>query len=88
MAAGELDAPFAALAPDDQRAVCMLAAFLRIADVLDREHQNLVRGVSVRLRNGGSNPNDFTVAFTFSLKAWPKYPVGGDAVTPFTLLGS
>ena len=32
-------------------------------------------------------PKDYTVAFTFSLKAYPRLPVGGDVGGPFALLG-
>jgi hypothetical protein len=40
-----------------------------------------------RFRNNGAGADDFTIAFTFSLKAAPKFGVGGDAVRPAQLLG-
>ncbi|HRT07687.1 MAG TPA: LPS assembly protein LptD [Candidatus Paceibacterota bacterium] len=36
--------------------------------------------------NLGDNP-EFIAAFTFSLKAFPRYQVGADTVAPYTLLG-
>lgn len=32
-------------------------------------------------------PQDYTVAFTFSLKAYPRFPVGGEAGGAYSLLG-
>jgi hypothetical protein len=43
--------------------------------------------LTCRFRNNGDRSDDFTVAFTFSLKAAPKFGVGGDAVHPSQLLG-
>jgi len=40
---------FASLAPSDQEKVGILAAILRVADALDRTHQNIVRAVSVEI---------------------------------------
>lgn len=37
--------------------------------------------------NGGGQPEDFTVAFTLSLKAAPNSRVGGDSVQPYGLVG-
>jgi hypothetical protein len=34
-----------------------------------------------------TGPTDYTVAFTFSLKAAPKVHVGDDTVQPYHLLG-
>ncbi len=31
---------------------------------------------------------DYTVAFTFSLKAFPRYRLGSDVARPYSLLGS
>ena len=39
------------------------------------------------MRNGGSTPNDFAVAFTFSFKAAPRYGRGSEIGTPYWLLG-
>ncbi len=45
-------ADFAALAPADQEAVSKLAALLRLADAMDREHQQKVRAVKVKVSDG------------------------------------
>ena len=37
--------------------------------------------------NGNGQPRDFTVAFTFSLKANPRYHLGDDTVQPYRLVG-
>ena len=34
-----------------------------------------------------NGPTDYSIAFTFSFKASPKFPVGGDTVRPYSLLG-
>jgi hypothetical protein len=39
------------------------------------------------LIDNGTGPEDFTVAFTFSLKASPNYHLGDDAVQPYNLVG-
>ena len=43
---------FAALSPAERLRVQQLAAFLRIADGLDRSHQQLVKGLAVELQPG------------------------------------
>lgn len=40
-------APFAALTPADQKRVTVLAAILRVADALDREHRQAIRSIKV-----------------------------------------
>jgi exopolyphosphatase / guanosine-5'-triphosphate,3'-diphosphate pyrophosphatase len=45
-------AAYAALAAEDQRRVVRLAAILRLADVLDRDHRQAVRRVRTMLRDG------------------------------------
>jgi LPS-assembly protein len=53
-----------------------------------RDMRSWTAALSVRLRNGGgSTPNDFTVAFTFSFKAAPRYGRGGEIGTPYWLMG-
>jgi len=37
--------------------------------------------------NGPGHPEDFTVAFTFSLKAHPRFGLGSDSARPYSLLG-
>jgi LPS-assembly protein len=38
-------------------------------------------------RHNTTGPQDYGVAFTFSLKAYPRFGVGGDTVGPYSLLG-
>ena len=53
-----------------------------------RDMRSWTAALSVRLRNGGgTTPNDFTVAFTFSFKAAPRYGRGGEIGTPYWLMG-
>jgi LPS-assembly protein len=53
-----------------------------------RDMRSWTAALSVRLRNGGGgNPNDYTVAFTFSFKASPRYGRGGEIGTPYWLMG-
>ena len=40
-----------------------------------------------RLVDNGNGPKDFTVAFTFSLKATPRYRLGDDTLGPYHLVG-
>lgn len=40
------------LAPDEKRAVLLLAPILRLADSLDRAHEQRIRGVDCQVRNG------------------------------------
>jgi lipopolysaccharide assembly outer membrane protein LptD (OstA) len=54
---------------------------------LYRDFRSWTGALTFRARDGGSNSDDYTVAFTFSLKAMPRYAVGGDAVKPEQLLG-
>lgn len=44
---------FTALPPDDREVVVKLASILRIADALDREHLQAVRGVTAKVTRGG-----------------------------------
>ena len=44
--------------------------------------------LTFRVRNDVGSPNDFTVAFTFSFKASPRYGRGAETGTPYWLLGS
>lgn len=53
-----------------------------------RDFRSWTGALTVRLREGIGQPDDFTVGFTFSLKAFPKYGVGRDAPRPYYLLGS
>ena len=49
-----------------------------VARLLGISPQEVVR------RHTGS---DYTVAFTFSLKAFPRFPLGSDVARPYSLLG-
>jgi hypothetical protein len=43
--------------------------------------------LSFLIRDNTTGPQDYTVAFTFSLKAYPRFPLGADSAGPFSLLG-
>ncbi len=44
--------------------------------------------LSLRVRDNNDGREDFTVAFTFSLKAFPRFGVGRDTLQPFDLIGN
>jgi LPS-assembly protein len=52
-----------------------------------RDMRSWTAALSVRMRNGINSPNDFSVAFTFSFKAAPRYGRGSEVGTPYWLLG-
>lgn len=52
-----------------------------------RDMRSWTAAVTAGLRDNGTGPKDFSLAFTFSFKAKPKYGVGGDSVRPYSLLG-
>jgi hypothetical protein len=52
-----------------------------------RDLRSWTGAVTFRVIDNGTGPKDFTVAFSFSLKARPKMPLGGDAVSPYHLVG-
>ena len=52
-----------------------------------RDLRSWTAALSLRFRNGVGTPNDVTVAFTFSLKAVPRYGRGSEVGTPYWLLG-
>jgi len=54
---------------------------------LYRDFRGWTGALSFRLRDNPSGPEDFGVAFTFSIKAFPHYPLGQDTVRPYYLLG-
>jgi hypothetical protein len=43
--------------------------------------------LTFRVTNNTGEPENFTVAFVISLKANPRFGLGGDAVAPYHLLG-
>jgi len=53
-----------------------------------RDFRSWTGALTLRFRDNRSGPDDFTIAFTFSLKAHPRYGVGGDTARPYSLLGS
>ncbi|MGA3283796.1 MAG: LPS assembly protein LptD [Verrucomicrobiota bacterium] len=54
---------------------------------LYRDFRSWTGTLTFRVVDNGTGPEDFTVAFSFSLKARPKMPLGGDAVSPYHLVG-
>lgn len=44
--------------------------------------------LTFRVRNNGDGQDDYTVAFTFSLKAMPRFKVGEDTLRPYQLIGN
>ncbi len=52
-----------------------------------RDLRSWTAALAFRVQNNQGSPTDFTVAFTFSLKAAPKMDVGGDTVHAGGLLG-
>jgi LPS-assembly protein len=52
-----------------------------------RDLRSWTAALTLRMRNGVNSPNDFTVAFTFSLKSMPRYGRGSEVGTPIWLLG-
>ncbi len=52
-----------------------------------RDFRSWTGALTLRLRENRVGEDDVTVAFTFSLKASPKYRVGEDTSQPYTLLG-
>jgi LPS-assembly protein len=52
-----------------------------------RDLRSWTAAVSAGLRDNGTGSKDFLISFTFSIKARPKYSLGGDTVEPYALLG-
>jgi LPS-assembly protein len=52
-----------------------------------RDMRSWTSALSFSVRNGSGGPRDVTVAFTFSLKASPRYGRGSEVGTPYWLLG-
>jgi len=55
---------------------------------LYRDFRSWTGALTFRARDHRDGRDDYTVAFSFSLKARPRYGVGGDAVRPYDLLGN
>jgi hypothetical protein len=43
--------------------------------------------LTFRVTDNGNGPKNFTVAFSFSIKAHPHHGQGGDTVEPYHLVG-
>lgn len=52
-----------------------------------RDLRSWTAALTVRYEDNRTSPDDFSVAFTFSIKAAPRYNIGEDAVNPAGLLG-
>jgi lipopolysaccharide assembly outer membrane protein LptD (OstA) len=54
---------------------------------LYRDLRSWTAALTFRVLDNGNGPKDFTVAFTFSLKAAPRMHLGDDTVRPYYLVG-
>jgi LPS-assembly protein len=54
---------------------------------LYRDLRSWTAALTFRVRENHTGPQDFTVAFTFSLKAFPRYGLGTDTIRPYSLWG-
>jgi lipopolysaccharide assembly outer membrane protein LptD (OstA) len=52
-----------------------------------RDLRSWTAALSFRVRQNTSGPEDYTFAFTFSLKAFPRYGQSSDAIGVYSLLG-
>ncbi len=52
-----------------------------------RDLRSWTAALTFRLTDNGVGPRDFTVAFSFSLKAHPRQALGSDTVEPYHLVG-
>ncbi|HYG36782.1 MAG TPA: LPS assembly protein LptD, partial [Clostridia bacterium] len=52
-----------------------------------RDLRSWTAALSFLIRDNPIGPQDYTVAFTFSLKAFPHFGMGGDQGGPYSLLG-
>jgi hypothetical protein len=52
-----------------------------------RDLRSWTAALTAGVRDNGIGPKDYSVGFTFSFKATPKFPVGGDSVVPYSMLG-
>lgn len=53
-----------------------------------RDFRSWTGALTFRARDNGDDRGDYTIAFTFSLKAMPRYNVGEDSVRPYQLIGN
>ena len=54
---------------------------------LYRDLRSWTGALTFRVKDNGIGPTDYTVAFTFSLKAMPSQALGQDTADPSNLLG-
>jgi hypothetical protein len=52
-----------------------------------RDLRNWTAALTFRMTDNGTGSQDFTVAFSFSIKAHPSHGLGADAVEPYHLVG-
>ena len=52
-----------------------------------RDFRSWTGSLTFRVRESRFGPDDFTVAFALSLKAFPRFGLGSDAVRPQRLIG-
>jgi len=52
-----------------------------------RDLRSWTGALTFRVQDNGNGPTDYTIAFSFSLKANPRYHLGGDTVEPDHLVG-
>jgi LPS-assembly protein len=52
-----------------------------------RDLRSWTAALTFRLTDNGIGPKDFTVAFSFSIKAHPRHQLGSDTVEPYHLVG-
>jgi LPS-assembly protein len=52
-----------------------------------RDLRSWTGALTFRVTDNGTGPQDFTVAFSFSIKAHPRHRLGGDIVEPYHLVG-
>lgn len=53
-----------------------------------RDFRNWTGAMTFRVRDNGDGKDDYTIAFTFSLKAMPRYKLGSDTIQPYQLIGN
>jgi LPS-assembly protein len=54
---------------------------------LYRDLRSWTGALTLRVIDNDTGPTDYTIAFTFSLKAYPRYHLGDDTVQPYSLVG-
>ena len=52
-----------------------------------RDMRSWTAAITGGVRDNGVGPKDYSLVFTFSFKAKPKFGLGGDSVVPYSMLG-